>query len=178
MAGKQRFTAVVDLHLFLIKKDKILLLKRANTGYMDGFYHVPAGHLDGSERLIDGLIREAKEELGIKILEKDAELVHIMHNKSNNERVAFFFEIKDWQGEMRNLELEKHSELNWFDFSNLPDNIVPYAKEAINNYIKKYQLPLKDAFLNQEIEFSFGLEEIKILSSQIEQLGLIPLSAS
>lgn len=140
MTGKQRFAAVVDLHLFLIKKDKILLLKRVNTGYMDGFYHVPAGHLDGSERLIDGLIREANEELGIKILEKDAELVHIMHNKSNNERLGLFFEVKNWEGKVKNIEPEKHDEVDWFNLDNLPKNIVPYAKVAIDNYRKEVLL--------------------------------------
>lgn len=135
-AEETRFTVVIDVHLFLIKNGNILLLKRKNTGYMDGYYHVPAGHMDGDERLIDALVRESKEEIDIAVNPKDAKLVHVMHNKSNNERMAFFFEVTTWQGEPKNLEPEKHSEVDWFDLKNLPKNIVPYAKSAINSYLQ------------------------------------------
>jgi len=133
---KERFSLVVDVHLFLIKDGKILLLLRKNTGYMDNYYHVPAGHLEGKERIIDALIRESKEEVGIIIRPEDAKLVHLMHHRSNNERVAFFFEVKNWQGEIKNMEPEKCGEINWFSINNLPVNIVPYARESINYYLK------------------------------------------
>lgn len=103
---------------------------------MDGYYHVPAGHMDGNERLIDALVRESKEEVGISIKSGDAKLVHTMHNKSDTERLAFFFEVKKWKGQPQNLEPEKHSEICWFKLQKLPQGIVPYAKEAIRNYIK------------------------------------------
>lgn len=133
---KKRFSAVVDVHLFLIRKGKILLLKRQNTGYMDGKFHVPAGHLEGEEKIIDALIREAKEEVGIIIKPEDVKLVHLMHHLSNNERMALFFEVKKWQGKIKNMEPEKCSQISWFDFKKLPSNIVPYAKTAIQFYLK------------------------------------------
>lgn len=100
---------------------------------MDGYYHVPAGHLNGNERLIDALIRESKEEIGIDINEKDVKLAHVMHNKSNNERIALFFEVKNWEGEIKNMEPEKHSKIKWFVLSKLPKKIVPYARQAIKH---------------------------------------------
>lgn len=136
MSKKKRFSVIVDVHLFLVRRRKILLLKRANTGYMDGYYHVPAGHLDGNERLIDALIRESKEEVGIDINPKDVVLAHTMHNRSDTERLALFFEVKRWKGKVKNLEPEKHSEIAWFELRKLPRKIVPYAKEAVKNYRK------------------------------------------
>lgn len=135
--SKQRFSLIVDVHLFLIKDNKILLLLRKNTGYMDDFYHVPAGHLDGGERIVDALIRESKEEVGIDIKAKDVKFVHVMHHKSNNERAAFFFEVEKWQGEIKNMEPDKCAGLEWFSLSSLPNNIVPYAKEAMKHYLDK-----------------------------------------
>lgn len=135
--SKQRFSLIVDVHLFLIKDNKILLLLRKNTGYMDDFYHVPAGHLDGEERIVDALIRESKEEAGLDIKAEDVKFVHVMHHKSNNERAAFFFEVEKWQGEIQNMELDKCAGLEWFPLSSLPDNIVPYVKEAIKHYLDK-----------------------------------------
>jgi len=133
---KARFSLVADVHLFLIKDNKILFLLRENTGYMDGYYHVPAGHLDGEEKIASALIREAKEEIGIAIEPEDIKFVHIMHNKSNNERVAFFFEVKKWHGYIKNMEPDKCGRLAWFPLNKLPENIVPYAKKSIEYYLK------------------------------------------
>ena len=47
--SKERFKLIVDVHLLLIKDGKIVLLKRANTGYEDGKYGLIAGHADGNE---------------------------------------------------------------------------------------------------------------------------------
>ena len=58
------FLAPVAVHLLLVKDDRVLLLKRYNTGYEDGNYSVVAGHIDGGEDLKTAMIREAREEAG------------------------------------------------------------------------------------------------------------------
>lgn len=140
MSGKVRFTLVVDVHLFLIRDGKILLLLRENTGYEDGKYHVPAGHMDGNEPITVTLAREAKEEIGITFKPKDAELVHVMHIVDSKERMGFFFEVKKWEGEIKNMEPEKHGEVKWFDLDDLPKNMVAYARYAIDCYKKSQVL--------------------------------------
>ena len=139
MGAKVRFTIVVDVHLFLIKNRKILLLLRKNTGYEDGKYHVPAGHMDEGEPVTTTLIRESKEEIGISIKKDDIKLVHIMHSIDSKERMGFFFEVKKRNGEIKNMEPEKHGNVKWFDIDGLPKNMVAYAKYAIECY-KKGQL--------------------------------------
>jgi len=136
MSDKVRFTLVVDAHLFLIKDGKILLLLRENTGYEDGKYHVPAGHMDGGEPITNAMIRESKEEIGITIKHKDAKLVHVMHSIDAKERMGFFFEVQNWEGEIKNVEPEKHGDVKWFDLNELPENMVAYAKYAIECYKK------------------------------------------
>lgn len=44
-----RFTTVVAVHLILIKENQVLLARRFNTGYEDGNFSVPAGHVDEHE---------------------------------------------------------------------------------------------------------------------------------
>jgi len=57
-----RFKVYSAAHLFLTRKDEILLLRRYDTGYEDGNYSVVAGHLDGGESVKRTMVREAQEE--------------------------------------------------------------------------------------------------------------------
>lgn len=130
----ERFKLIVAVHLFIIKDNKILLLRRFNTGYEDGNYSVVAGHIDGNETIKNACIREANEEANITIKEDDLNVVHVMHRKSNDERIDFFVECKIWSGEITNNEPNKCNDLSFFDLNNLPTNIIPYVKFAIENY--------------------------------------------
>lgn len=135
--GKDRFKTPVAVHLFLIKDDEILLLRRYNTGYEDGNYSVVAGHIDGNEDFISAMIREAKEEAGIIVEREDMKPIQVMHRKkTDEERIDYFFEVQNWQGKVINMEPDKCDELRWFKVNNLPDNIIPYIKAGIENYTK------------------------------------------
>lgn len=131
---KERYKFICAVYLLLIKENKILLLKRANTGYKDGNYSLVAGHMDGNETIKQAMIREAKEEAGITIEEENIEIVTFLHRKTDPERLDFFLKCDKWSGEVINKEPNKCSELNWYDISNLPSNIIPYIKKAIENY--------------------------------------------
>ncbi len=131
---KDRFKLIPTCHLFLIKDDEILLSRRFNTGYMDGYYSFVAGHFDGEETAKKAMAREAKEEIGIDIKENDLLFATVMHRKSNDERVDFFFLAKKWSGEIENKEPRKCDDLIWRKFDNLPENVIPYIRKAIENY--------------------------------------------
>lgn len=131
-----RFKLIASVYLLFIKDNQILLLRRKNTGYEDGNYGLVAGHLDEHESLTHGAIREAKEESGVDIDPKDLEVKTTMHRKQSDERVDFFFEVKKWSGEIINTEPDKCDDLRWFPLNNLPSNIIPYIKQAIECYRK------------------------------------------
>jgi 8-oxo-dGTP diphosphatase len=132
----ERFKLVPTSHLFLIKNGKILLLRRFNTGYEDGNYSVVAGHLDGNETFTNAMIREAKEEASIVIQPKDLKVVHVMHRKSTEERIDFFFACCNWKGDPKNMEPGKCDDLRWFPLDNLPKNTIPYIRQAIECFAK------------------------------------------
>ena len=130
----ERFKMIASGYVFFIKENKILLSKRLNTGYMDGMYGLPSGHIENNESITQGTYREIKEETGVKLKPSDISLVHVMHRKENDIRMDFFFLAKHYIGEPKNTEPEKCDDLQWFPINNLPKNTIPYIKEAIKNF--------------------------------------------
>jgi ADP-ribose pyrophosphatase YjhB (NUDIX family) len=131
-----RFKVIIAVHLFLRQDNKILLMRRFNTGYEDGNYSVPAGHIDGGETITNAMIREAKEELTIHIEHDDLKVVHIMHRNADDwERIDFFLECKKWEGDIQIGEPDKCDNLEWIDdLDSLPENTIPYIRSAIEHY--------------------------------------------
>lgn len=133
----ERFKYIGSSYLILVNENNILLLKRTGTGYMDGYYGLPSGHLDGNETAREGGSREIKEEIGININPSDFKVIHVMHRKAeNDERIDFFMMTDKYTGEVKNCEPHKCEELKWFPLNDLPDNTIPYIREAIKNYKK------------------------------------------
>ena len=79
----------VAVHLFFFQDNKILLLRRFNTGYEDGSYGVVAGHVDAGETVTQAAVREAREEVGVILEPADLQIVHVMNRKSEDERIDF-----------------------------------------------------------------------------------------
>jgi len=125
------------VHLFLVDKDKILLLRRFNTGYEDGNFSVPAGHLDGGETVKQAAIREAVEEVDVVISPEDLEIVQVMHRKTEQgERIDYFLRCEKWGGQVANTEPDKCDLLHWSPMNDLPDNVIPYVAHAIESHLE------------------------------------------
>ena len=124
----------VTVHLLFFRETQVLLLRRFNTGFEDGNYSVPAGHLDGDETVRMAAQREALEEIGVHIKIENIVFATVMHRNSDDERIDFFLHIKAWEGEPFNAEPEKCGELRWCDLDTLPVNIIPYVMQAIQNF--------------------------------------------
>lgn len=119
--------------LFLRSDNKILLLRRKNTGYEDGNYCFPGGHVEKGEPIHEALIREVKEEIGINIRENDLKLIHILNRKiDDNAYVDFIFECNKWEGNPYIVETDKSDDLQWFAIDNVPENIISFMKEVFS----------------------------------------------
>jgi len=130
----ERNRAVPASYLMLRKGNKILLARRINTGYYDGYYHPPAGHIEAGELPIDALIREVKEEIGIDLVRDSVTLVHTMYRTKHDptgDRADYFFQTSEYDGEIENLEPEKCDDIQWFSIDELPKNTVPHVRDAI-----------------------------------------------
>ena len=128
-----RHQLTADVHLLLVKDDQLLFGRRQNTGYEDGAYHLPSGHLEAAESVTAALIREAEEEIGITISPEAVEFAHVMHSSSSGGRAAFFFTVRAWAGEPENREPEKCGDLAWFRRDALPSHMIAYCRTALEH---------------------------------------------
>ena len=137
---------IVDLHLIVCDRGKILMGLRKNTGFCDGMYSVPAGHVMQRESILEAAAREAYEEVGLGTSPKRLLVVGTMHRRSTEGRIDFFVEAERWSGDPRNMELHKCDEVDWFPTSCLPSDTIPYIRHALLKidpppWFEEYQLP-------------------------------------
>ena len=150
MEDKERFKLIASVYALFIEDKEILLSRRFQTGYEDGKYSLVAGHADGGETMKGAMAREAFEEAGVKIKPEDLELSLTMHRWcGDHERMDLFFVVEDWTGQIKNMEPNKCDDLSWFPLKDLPVNIIPYIRKAI------------DCYLNKEKYCEFGWPKIK-----------------
>lgn len=123
------------VYLVLEKGDKVLLSHRINSGYHDGEYGVPTGHIEDGEPASGAAIRKAREETGVKLRMSELRLAHVMHRSSNEDKSAdyidFYFIVVNYAGEVVNKIPDKCDELRWTKWNELPEKTVPEVRFAL-----------------------------------------------
>jgi mutator protein MutT len=133
-----KHTARLASFVILERDGKILLSRRFNTGYADGLYQMPSGHVEAHEYPIEAAVREAKEEVGVDIDVADLTFVHTSFRITNDDvgdYVDLFFKTSKWEGEPFNAEPDKCDELLWVPMTDLPENTVPVVREVIKRIL-------------------------------------------
>ena len=132
-----RINLPVAVHIFVENGNQVLLLKRANTGFNDGKWSVPAGRLEMGESISQAAIRELMEEVGISASMEDLSVPLFMNHKDERgERIYVFFTVKKWLGVEKNMEIEKCSEIKWFDKTDLPEDLIDHVEIAFEAIAK------------------------------------------
>ena len=126
-----RFAANVAVYVALVKDERIFLLRRANTGYRDGEWAMPAGHVESGETPTQAAMRELREETGVIADLSDVRFAHALYRLCGELRdrayVDFLFICKSWSGEPRNEEPAKADACGWFDLDGLSDIVDFHA---------------------------------------------------
>lgn len=134
----ERFKLKSAVYLVLKQDNKVLLMKRAGSGYMDGFYSLPAGHLEQGETLKMAMVREAKEEINIEIDPRNLHLELTLHRASEfGEYIDVFFSVQHYKNELRINEPDKCHDLGFFDVEKMDKPIVPYIRKVLECLDKK-----------------------------------------
>ena len=116
----------------LTRGSDICLLRRTGTGWMDGQFSLPAGGLEAGETIASAAIREAEEEVGVRIAPSSLRYVHALHSLTEGmDWMGHFFVATEWSGIPRLREPEKHRDLQWRTVRDLPHEMIPYVRQAL-----------------------------------------------
>lgn len=133
--SKNRHKMAVAAHLLLENdRGEVVFLRRANTGYADGQWSVPAGHVDAGETVVEACVRETAEELGVVLAESDVRPILVQHKRDSDgeERVDFFFAATLPEGQVPIIaEPDKCDGLDWADLLAPPQPLVAYVGAAL-----------------------------------------------
>ena len=130
--SQKAHTAVYSI---ILNDNKVLLMKRQNTGFRDGFFSLPGGKIDDLELPSTAMLRELKEEVNLSVNSNDLEFLLTQHRISlGYPCVDFYFIINNYNIEELNInEPEKCAALEWFDLNNLPEKTLHYIKNALDS---------------------------------------------
>jgi 8-oxo-dGTP diphosphatase len=131
-------TNIPSVYILIRKQGKVVFVLREHTGWSDGNYAVPSGHVEDNETFKQAACREAKEEVGVDIRPEDLVYLQTVHRKTEKDiRIDVWFEAIAWTGEPHNAEPHVHSEIAWLDLSKLPENVVPFMSAGLEQIDQK-----------------------------------------
>jgi 8-oxo-dGTP pyrophosphatase MutT (NUDIX family) len=152
-ASHGRFALIPASYVFLFDgspgepDERVLLQRRADTGYYDGWWAASAaGHVDPGESVFGCAARETAEEIGVDVAESALQPLTAMHRTTVGggpieQRIDVFFACRSWGGEPA-LQEQKADALEWFALDALPDRVVHHERFVLEGYRDGTLLPV------------------------------------
>lgn len=129
----------VGFGVMLLKNNNVLLGKRHDDPikagsdlHGEGTWTMPGGKLEYKDKLIEGAIKEVKEETGILLRKAEVVSDNIVHD---NHYVTIGFLATEFEGEAKAMEPDEIVEWKWFDIADLPDKVYPASRQLLENYL-------------------------------------------
>ena len=133
-AREPRDSFRVVVHILVLRElegvEEMFLLRRARTGFMDGFYALPGGHQEQGESVSTAAARECREEVGID--PQDLAPVCVMPYRSGRHQgLNFLFETRSYEGAPTIEEPELFDASCWAPLDALPEPVAPWMPGAL-----------------------------------------------
>ena len=130
MPRKQRAGFPVVVHTMLLRNAEVFLLRRARTGFMDGYYALPGGHQDQGESVSDAARREVLEETGVTLGAIDPRCV-LPYRSGPHQGLNFVFQTAEFGDEPFVNEPELFDACCWAPLTQLPQPAPPWLETII-----------------------------------------------
>lgn len=119
------------VHVLCRREGRVLLMRRAGTGFFDGLFSLPGGHVEPGESVRAAARRELREETGLEVEEGALAWLGVVHRRSDTNRIDFFLAAERFAGEPAILEPHKCDRLEWHAPEALPEHTVDYVRAAL-----------------------------------------------
>jgi len=131
----------IGLGVIILKENKILLLKR-KCSHGAGRWSFPEGHLKFFETFEECAKRETEKETGLEIKIDEKNPIAITNDffvEENKHYVTIYIAARYHSGKPKILEPEKCDEMNWFEWSNLPELLFLPIQNLIKQKYSVYK---------------------------------------
>lgn len=128
---RARFPVVVHVLFVRPATDgrELCLLRRANTGFMDGWFTLPGGHQEQGETLVEAAIRECREEIGV-VPHHLEPLAALAYHSAGHQGLNFVFRCDSWQGEIQLVE-PVFDDMRWVRSELMPRPHAPWIVDVL-----------------------------------------------
>ena len=130
MVRPERDGFPVVAHVMLVRRSRLFLLRRAQTGFMDGYFGLPGGHQRRGESVREAALRECREETGV-LPEDLAPRCVLPYISGRHQGLNFLFEAHRFDGEPRVNEPDLFDGCRWARRDDLPARVTPWLVDAL-----------------------------------------------
>lgn len=115
---------------------RVLLGRRAGTGYGAGLWGLPGGHVEPGETLAQAAAREAAEEVGVRLDPAGLRALGVSrYDTGGLQGCDFFYLARRWEGAPT--PRAQTSEVGWFGLDDLPSDILPWLPAALAAHLTR-----------------------------------------
>lgn len=118
----------IDVCIAVIESEgRVLLAKRSKDQHQGGLWEFPGGKVDLGETLEEALVREVREEVGLRVVRFEA-LTTITHDYEDRLIQLHVFRVSEFDGQAKACEGQL---IKWLELSALSSVEFPKANQAI-----------------------------------------------
>jgi 8-oxo-dGTP diphosphatase len=129
----------VGVAIIIAKNDQVLLMKRKGI-HGKGTWSTPGGHLEFGETPEQGAAREAKEEVGLDVVDiRFRALTNDVFEETGKHYITIWMEGRTISNDPMIAAEDEVAEIGWFAWNSLPDPLFL----SLENLIKANSYPPK-----------------------------------